>query len=102
MNGTMTKVDIIERVYERVGGLSKKDASDLVELVFDMMKVTLENGEKIKLSGFGNFLVRDKRARIGRNPQTNAEIIIPARRVLSFKPSQVLKEALNKETGGAG
>lgn len=101
MNGTMTKVDIIERVYERVGGLSKKDASDLVEMVFDLMKVTLENGEKIKLSGFGNFLVRDKRARIGRNPQTNAEIIIPARRVLSFKPSQVLKEALNKETGGA-
>ncbi|MBI3073975.1 MAG: integration host factor subunit alpha [Deltaproteobacteria bacterium] len=97
----MTKVDIIERVYERVGGLSKKDASDLVEMVFDLMKVTLENGEKIKLSGFGNFLVRDKRARIGRNPQTNAEIIIPARRVLSFKPSQVLKEALNKETGGA-
>jgi integration host factor subunit alpha len=101
MNGTMTKVDIIERVYERVGGLSKKDASDLVELVFDLMKFTLENGEKIKLSGFGNFLVRDKRARIGRNPQTNAEIVIPARRVLSFKPSQVLKEALNKETGGA-
>lgn len=97
MNGTMTKVDIIERVYERVGGLSKKDASDLVEMVFDLMKVTLENGDKIKLSGFGNFLVRDKRARIGRNPQTNAEIIIPARRVLSFKPSQVLKEALNKK-----
>lgn len=90
----MTKVDIVERVYELVG-ISKKDASDIVELIFDLMKDTLEAGEKIKLSGFGNFIVRDKRARIGRNPQTNEQIVIPARRVLSFKASQVLKVELN-------
>jgi integration host factor subunit alpha len=92
---TMTKADIIENVYERVGGFSKKDAATIVEAVFDIIKTTLENGEKIKLSGFGNFVVRDKNSRIGRNPQTGDEITISARRVLTFKPSQVLKNALN-------
>jgi integration host factor subunit alpha len=92
---TMTKADIIENVYERVGGFSKKDAATIVEAVFDIIKKTLENGEKIKLSGFGNFVVRDKNSRIGRNPQTGDEITISARRVLTFKPSQVLKNALN-------
>jgi integration host factor subunit alpha len=92
---TMTKADIIENVYERVGGFSKKEAAQIVEAVFDIIKKTLESGEKIKLSGFGNFVVRDKNARIGRNPQTGDEITISARRVLTFKPSQVLKNALN-------
>jgi|SRR5262245_26695517 integration host factor subunit alpha len=92
---TMTKADIIENVYERVGGFSKKDAAQIVEAVFDIIKKTLESGEKIKLSGFGNFVVRDKNSRIGRNPQTGDEITISARRVLTFKPSQVLKNALN-------
>jgi integration host factor subunit alpha len=92
---TMTKADIIENVYERVGGFSKKDASQIVEAVFDIIKDTLARGEKIKLSGFGNLVVRDKNARIGRNPQTGDEITISARRVLTFKPSQVLKNALN-------
>jgi integration host factor subunit alpha len=92
---TMTKADIIENVYERVGGFSKKEAAQIVEAVFDIIKVTLEQGEKIKLSGFGNFVVRDKKSRIGRNPQTGDEITISARRVLTFKPSQVLKNALN-------
>lgn len=92
---TMTKADIIEDVYERVGGFSKKEAADIVESVFDIIKKTLESGEKIKLSGFGNFVVRDKNSRIGRNPQTGDEITISARRVLTFKPSQVLKNALN-------
>ncbi|MCS6913688.1 MAG: integration host factor subunit alpha [Myxococcales bacterium] len=91
----MTKADIIESVYERVGGYSKKEAADIVEAVFDTLKATLEAGEKIKLSGFGNFVVRDKKARVGRNPQTGEEITISARRVLTFKPSQVLKHALN-------
>jgi integration host factor subunit alpha len=59
------------------------------------MKDTLGKGEKIKVSGFGNFLVRDKRERVGRNPQTGREIKIAARRVLTFKPSQVLKSAIN-------
>ena len=91
----MTKADIIENVYERVGGFSKKEAAQIVEAVFDIIKVTLEEGEKIKLSGFGNFVVRDKKSRIGRNPQTGDEITISARRVLTFKPSQVLNNALN-------
>jgi len=90
----MTKAEIVERVYERVG-FSKKEAADIVELVFDLMKETLENGEKIKVSGFGNFIVKEKRARRGRNPQTGEEIEIAPRRVLTFRPSQTLKKLLN-------
>lgn len=92
---TMTKADLVESVYEKIG-FSKKESSEIVELVFDTMKGTLERGEKIKISGFGNFLVRQKRPRIGRNPQTGEEIEISARKVLTFKPSQILKLALNK------
>ncbi len=91
----MTKADIIEAVYERLGGYSKKESADIVESVFETMKDTLGAGEKIKISGFGNFVVRQKKERIGRNPQTGEEIKISARRVLTFKPSQVLKTALN-------
>lgn len=90
----MTKADIIESVYNKVG-FSKKESADIVEMVFTTMKATLESGEKIKISGFGNFIVREKKARIGRNPQTGEEIEISARRVLTFRPSQVLKNALN-------
>jgi integration host factor subunit alpha len=91
----MTKADIIESVYEKVGGFSKKEAAEIVEAVFSSIKDTLERGEKIKISAFGNFVVRDKKERIGRNPQTGEEIKIAARRVLNFKPSQVLKAVLN-------
>ncbi|MCB9638954.1 MAG: integration host factor subunit alpha [Myxococcales bacterium] len=90
----MTKADLIEEVYETVG-FSKKDSAELVDLVFNTLKETLENGEKLKVSGFGNFVVREKKSRIGRNPQTGQEIEISARKVLTFKPSQVLKNALN-------
>jgi len=90
----MTKADIIEAVYEQIG-FSKKEAAEVVELVFETMKETLTEGEKIKISGFGNFVVRPKRARTGRNPQTGEQITISARRVLTFKPSQVLKDSLN-------
>ncbi|MDQ3266252.1 MAG: integration host factor subunit alpha [Myxococcota bacterium] len=90
----MTKADIIEGVYEKVG-FSKKESAEIVELVFDTVKETLERGDKIKISGFGNFQVRYKKARVGRNPQTGKEIEISARRVLTFRPSQVLKTALN-------
>lgn len=92
---TMTKAELVEAVYEKIG-FSKKESSEIVELIFELMKNTLERGEKIKISGFGNFVVRDKRPRIGRNPQTGQEIEITARRVLTFKPSQILKMALNK------
>jgi integration host factor subunit alpha len=93
----MTKADIVDKVCEQVGGFSKKEAADLVDQVFDTIKAVLETGEKIKISGFGNFVVREKKPRPGRNPQTGQEITIEARRVLTFKPSNVLKTALNGE-----
>ena len=93
--GDMTKAEIIEAVYDKCGGLSKKEAGEVVESIFNTIKEALEAGEKIKASGFGNFLVRDKTARTGRNPQTGEEITISSRRVLTFKPSQVLKKSLN-------
>ena len=90
----MTKADIVEALYERVG-FSKKEAADLVELVFDTLKNTLAKGQKIKISGFGNFVIREKRSRVGRNPQTGQSIEITARRVLTFRPSQVLRTDVN-------
>ena len=96
-NSTVTKADIVERVYEKIG-FSKKEASDLVELVFEALRGTLVRGEKVKISGFGKFEVKQKKSRIGRNPQTGDRIIISARRVLSFSPSQVLKAMLKGKT----
>jgi integration host factor subunit alpha len=90
----MTKVDIIENIYEKVG-FSKKEVAKIVESVFDIIKESLEKEDKIKISGFGNFVVRRKKSRRGRNPQTGSDIEISARRILTFKPSQVLKGALN-------
>lgn len=95
---TVTKADIIEAIYEKVG-FSKKEAADLVEMIFDMIKDTLAKGEKIKISGFGNFVVRDKNPRTGRNPQTGEAIQITQRRVLTFKPSQVLRSNVNTGAG---
>ena len=91
----MTKAEIVQALYTRVGGFSKKESADIVDLVFEMMKDTLGRGEKIKISGFGNFVLRDKRQRPGRNPQTGDPIKISERRVLTFKASQILKQALN-------
>lgn len=91
----MTKAELVEAVYSEIG-FSKKEAADVVEAVFDAMKETLEAGDKLKISGFGNFVVRQKRARVGRNPQTGKAITITQRRVLTFKPSQVLKDAINQ------
>jgi len=96
----MTKADIVEALYEKIG-FSKKEAADLVELVFDTIKTTLSQGQKIKISGFGNFVVREKRSRIGRNPQTGESIEIGARRVLTFRPSQVLRAEVNSSLEGA-
>ncbi len=97
----MTKAEIVETIYERVG-FSKKESAELVETIFQIIKETLARGEKVKISGFGNFVVREKNARKGRNPQTGQEIRLPARRVLTFKPSLVLKNILNEEPVGAG
>ena len=90
-----TKFELVQAVYTKLGGFSKKEAADLVDLIFELMKETLGRGEIIKISGFGNFVLRDKRERQGRNPQTGDPITIRARRVLTFKPSQLLKQALN-------
>ncbi len=97
----MTKAEIVQALYDRVGGFSKKESADMVDLVFDMMKETLGRGEKIKISGFGNFVLRDKRQRPGRNPQTGDPIKISERRVLTFKASQILKQALNPQKGSS-
>jgi integration host factor subunit alpha len=92
----VTKAEIVEQIYEQVG-FSKKESAELVEKVFQTIKETLARGEKVKISGFGNFVVRPKNARKGRNPQTGEEILLEARRVLTFKPSLVLKNILNDE-----
>lgn len=90
----MTKSDMVEKIYEKIG-FSKKESAELVEMVFDIIKTTLETGEKIKIAGFGNFVVKEKADRRGRNPQTGEEIVISARKILTFKPSQVLKASIN-------
>ena len=90
----MTKADIIEAIYDEVG-FPKRESADMVETLFDIIKETLENGENIKLSGFGSFNIRDKRARRGRNPQTGESITITPRRVLTFKASNVFRDQLN-------
>jgi len=90
----MTKADIVERIYEKVG-YSKKDVANVVEEIFACIKANLERGDKVKISGFGNFNVRHKRARRGRNPQTGADITIEERKVMTFKASQILKKNIN-------
>lgn len=95
----LTKADLVDSIHEKIG-FSKKEAADMVELIFDTMKGSLTDGDKIKISGFGNFVVREKRARTGRNPQTGQAIEISARRVLTFKPSQVLRAEVNDTLKG--
>jgi len=92
----MTKADIIEKVQEGVG-MTRKESAEMVEAVFSIMKSTLETGENLKISGFGSFIVKKKADRRGRNPQTGESITIEARRILTFKPSGVLREQINKE-----
>ena len=96
-NSTVTKADLVRQVYENIGFQERSLGS--VECVLEIMKSSLENGEKVKVSGFGSFLVRQKDARRGRNPQTDQSIIISGRKVLVFKPSPVLKATLNETLG---
>jgi integration host factor subunit alpha len=95
---TVTKADLVDQIYDRIG-CSKKEATDMVESVFEIIKLRLERGEKVKISGFGNFVISEKRPRKGRNPQTGGEIVISGRRVMTFKPSQVLKKVMNDGVG---
>ena len=94
----LTKADIAESLYEELG-LNKREAREPVEIYFDELKEALSNGKQVKLSGFGNFDLRDKKERPGRNPKTGESIPISARRVVTFKPGQKLK---NKVEGYVG
>ncbi|MFZ4856775.1 MAG: integration host factor subunit alpha [Desulfuromonadaceae bacterium] len=91
----MTKADIIEKLHTSTG-MTKKVSIEMLEAVFSIVKSTLEQGETLKISGFGSFVVKQKNDRRGRNPQSGESITIDARRVLTFKPSAVLKDAINK------
>ena len=93
---TMTKADIVEIIHQKIG-FGRKESTEIVEQVFEIIQETLENGEKVKLPGFGNFVVRQKRPRRGRNPKSGDEIVISARKVVTFKPSHVLRKALNQD-----
>ncbi len=96
---TVTKADIVEKLYEEIG-LNRKDAKELVDIFFEEIKYALERGEAVKISGFGNFDLRDKNERPGRNPKTGEAIPVSARRVVTFKAGQKLKskiDALTKE-----
>jgi integration host factor subunit alpha len=91
---TITRVDLAEAVYQQVG-LSRKESAALVEMVLDEMTASLVAGTAVKLSSFGSFVIRHKGERIGRNPKTGVEVPITERRVLVFKPSNVLKARIN-------
>jgi integration host factor subunit alpha len=94
----LTKADMVEKLFIELG-INKKDAKDLVDQFFEEVKAALAEGQSVKLSGFGNFDLRDKNQRPGRNPKTGEEIPITARRVVTFKPGQKLKvkvEAYNQ------
>jgi len=93
---SMTKADVVEKIHAELG-LAKKDAAEVVDLLFKVIKETLSKGEKVKISGFGNFSIRDKASRMGRNPQTGDSMSIAARRVLTFRPSQILKEDITNK-----
>jgi integration host factor subunit alpha len=91
---TITKAELADALFESLG-LNKREAKDMVDAFFDEIRAALERGESVKLSGFGNFQLRDKPQRPGRNPKTGEEIAITARRVVTFHPSQKLKAAVS-------
>lgn len=95
----LTKADMAECLFEELG-LNKREAKDFVEMFFQELSDALVKGEEIKLSGFGNFSLRDKRQRPGRNPKTGEEIPITARRVVTFRPGQKLKARVEAYVGG--
>jgi integration host factor subunit alpha len=98
---TLTKADLADMLFEQVG-LNKREAKDMVEAFFEEVRRSLEAGESVKLSGFGNFELRQKSERPGRNPKTGEEIPITARRVVTFHASQKLKSKVEENYGGAG
>jgi integration host factor subunit alpha len=93
---SLTKIEIIESVYEHLG-IPKKDCVRIIESVFEIIKDELDKGKAVKISGFGKWTVKSKKKRNGRNPQTGEALTIDARKVITFKPSNVLKNAVNSE-----
>ena len=96
--GALTKAEMAEKLFEELG-LNKREAKEVVELFFEEVRSSLESNEQVKLSGFGNFDLRDKSQRPGRNPKTGEEIPITARRVVTFRPGQKLKARVEANAG---
>ena len=94
----LTKADMVEALFDQLG-LNKREAKDFVEMFFEEVRAALSNGEQVKLSGFGNFDLRNKNERPGRNPKTGEEIPITARRVVTFRPGQKLKARVEAYAG---
>ena len=94
----LTKADMAEKLYEELG-LNKREAKEIVEMFFEEIRSALESGNQVKLSGFGNFDLRDKNQRPGRNPKTGEEILVSARRVVTFRPGQKLKARVETYAG---
>jgi integration host factor subunit alpha len=91
---TITRADVAETIYEEIG-LSRKDSNDILDMIIDEIIHELASGNDVKLSSFGTFSLRDKKARSGRNPKTGVEALISSRRVISFKPSQTMRKTIN-------
>lgn len=92
---TLTKADLINQVHSSSHGLTKMQARESVETILDIMKASLENGDDVLLTGFGKFNVKAKSARKGRNPKTGEPLLLKARKVITFKPSGILREKVN-------
>lgn len=90
-NGTLTRADLAETMNQKIG-LSRAESAKIVETIIDLMCDALADGENVKISGFGTFVLRDKNGRIGRNPKTGVEVPINPRRVLTFRPSQIMRD----------
>ena len=91
---TITRADVAEAIYEEIG-LSRKDSNDILDMILDEMTNELVKGNDVKLSSFGTFALRNKKARAGRNPKTGVKAVISPRRVISFKPSQTMRKIIN-------
>jgi len=96
--GALTKADLAEMLFDELG-LNKREAKEIVEMFYGEISLALENNDQVKISGFGNFELRDKKSRPGRNPKTGEEIPISARRVVTFKPGQKLKARVETYAG---
>lgn len=95
---TLTKAEMVEHLFEELG-LNKREAKELVEMFFEEIRLSLEAGDHVKLSGYGNFMLRDKKQRPGRNPKTGKPIPVSARRVVTFRPGQKLKQRVENYAG---